>query len=147
VPLAGPGLDLRAQWLWRSSPASPVRVAARNGAAAVTCGGIVAAAGFGIALALEPAAPATVAPLAVAGLVVLGTALLAGALVPWRSERPIEQLGAYAAFAVVVTAVWVALARVAPYVGAERGPGAAWLAGAAFAACAAASVLYSAGRT
>jgi len=146
VPLAAPGLDLRAQWFWRSSPSSPGRVAGRNAAAALACGASVAALGAGLAVAVDPVPPRTAAPLAVAGLLVLGAALLAGALVPWRSERQVEQLGAYAAFAAVLTGVWIALARLAPLVGAEHGPRAAMLAAAGFACCVAASVALSARR-
>ena len=103
----------------------------------------MAAAGFGVALALEPIAPVTLAPLAAAALVVLGAALLAGALVPWRSERLTEQLGAYAAFAAVLTAVWLALAHAAPLVHAEHGAGAAALAAATLLCCVGAATALS----
>ena len=146
VPLAAPGLDLRAQWLWRSSPSSPASIAGTGAAAALVCGASVAALGTGVALAADPVPPAKTAPLGIAGLLVLGAALLAGSLVPWRSERPVEQLGAYAAFAAVLTGVWIALARLAPFVGAERGARAAGLAAAAFACCVAASIVHSARR-
>jgi len=146
VPLAAPGLDLRAQWLWRSSPSSPASIAGTGAAAALVCGASVAALGTGVALAADPVPPAKTAPLGIAGLLVLGAALLAGSLVPWRSERPVEQLGAYAAFAAVLTGVWIALARLAPLVGAEHGPRAGGLAAAAFACCVAASIVHAARR-
>jgi len=148
VPLAAAGLDLRAQWLWRSSPSSPAVIAGTSAAAALVCGGSVAAVGIAVAMAADPVPPADAAPLAVAlaGLLVLGAALLAGALVPWRSERPVEQLGAYGAFAAVLTGAWIALSRLAPFVGAERGSRAAGLAAAACVCCVAASIVHSARR-
>jgi hypothetical protein len=146
VPLAGPGLDLRAQWLWRSSPTSPARIARRNTAAALFCGACVAALGTAFALAIDPAPPAAVAPLGVAVLLVLGAAALAGALVPWRAERPVEQFGAYCAFAAVLAGASLGLARVAPLVDAERGPRAAALAASAFLGCVAAAIFLSARR-
>src|SRR5207247_2101031 len=129
------------------SPASPLRVAGQNAAAALACGASVAALGVAFALAVDPAPPARAAPLAVAGLLVLGAAALAGALVPWRAERYLEQLGAYAAFAGVLAGAWVALARLAPHVDAERGPRAVLLATTAFACCVAAAIALSARRT
>ena len=77
----------------------------------------------------------TLAPLGVAAMVLLGAALLAGALVPWESDRFAEQLGAYAALAVLLTALSFALARLAPMVGAERGTGAAMLGVASLICC------------
>ena len=47
-------------------------------------------------------------------------ALVAGALVPWRGDRLPEQLASYGAFALVATALWLAVsaaARSAPFVG------------------------------
>ena len=143
VPLAATGLDRPGAWLWRASPASRARVAARNEAAALVAGACVAAAGFGVALALEPVPPVTLAPLAAAALVVLGAALLAGALVPWRSERLAEQLGAYAAFAAVLTALWLALAHAAPLVRAEHGARAGALAAVTLVCCVGAATALS----
>jgi hypothetical protein len=54
-------------------------------------------------------------------------ALLSGAIVPWRASRAFEQLGSFAAFAVIAAALSFALARVAPVVHADSGVGAAVL--------------------
>jgi hypothetical protein len=146
VPLAAPGLDLRARWLFCSAPASRVAVAARNASAALVAGASVSTVGLGLALAVEPDSPRVLAPLGAGALLVLGSASLAGALVPWRSERLIEQLGAYAAFAVLLVAGWAALARFAAVAGAERGVAAFGLVAAAFACCVVGSVAICARR-
>jgi hypothetical protein len=64
-----------------------------------------------------------------------GAALLAGAIVPWRESRAFEQLGSFAAFAVLAAALSFALARIAPVVHADSGAGAVVLASSALAAC------------
>jgi hypothetical protein len=140
VPVAAPGLDRRGEWLWRSAPWPRSALALLHGLVALTLAATVAATGAGLSLAVAPVAVPFVLPLAVAMPVVLGAALLAGAVVPWRSDRLAEQLGAYAAFGVLLSLLGFALARAAPVIGAEHGPRAAALASAALACCVGAAV-------
>jgi hypothetical protein len=72
------------------------------------------------------------APLA---CMLFGAALLAGAIVPWRESRAFEQVGSFAAFAVLAAAMSFALARIAPVVHAASGTGAVVLASFALATC------------
>ena len=74
------------------------------------------------------------------------TTLLAGSVVPWRSDRLAEQLGGYAAFGLVLSALWFVLARAAPLLGADHGARAAALAGAALAGCVGAAVAVTGSR-
>ncbi len=146
VPLAGPGLDRRADWLWRTTPGRPGALALLHGAVALVLGFAAALLGIACALAAAPARPTVALPLVAAAAVVLGAALLGGSLVPWRPDRLAEQLGAYAAFGVVLCAVWFALARSAPLVAAESGARAGALAAAALALSLVAATLVTARR-
>jgi hypothetical protein len=85
-------------------------------------------------------------PLAVGAFVVLGAALLAGSIVPWRSDRLAEQLGAYAAFGVVLSALWFVLAHSASLLGAEHGARAGVLSCAALVFCVGAAVAVTGSR-
>jgi hypothetical protein len=140
VPLAAPGIDRRAEWLWRSAPVARAKLAFVHGVIALVLGLVLAAIGVAGSLAVAPVKPTMALPLAAGAVVVLGAALLAGAIVPWRSDRLAEQLGAYATFGVVLSALWFALARAAPFVGAGHGARAAALAGAGLAFCVVAAV-------
>ena len=135
VPLAAPGIDRRAEWLWRSAPSGRAALALIHGIVAIVLGALVAAIGIVLTLAVAPVRPAVALPLAVGAVVVLGAALLAGSVIPWRSDRLAEQLGGYAAFGVVLTVLWFALARTAALLGAEHGARAGVLACAALAGC------------
>jgi hypothetical protein len=140
VPLAAPGIDRRAEWLWRSAPVSRGEVAFVHGVVSLGLGALVAAAGVAGSLAVAPVPPTVASPLAAAAAVVLGAALLAGSIVPWRSDRLAEQFGAYAAFGVVLSVLWFALARAAVPLGADHGARAAALAAAALLSCFGAAV-------
>jgi hypothetical protein len=146
VPLAAPGIDRRTDWLWRSVPRPRLELAARHGVVALTLGLGVAAVGVIGSLALAPVAPTVVLPLAAGAAVVLGASLLAGSLVPWRSDRVADQLGAYAAFGAVLSILWCALARTALLVGAEHGVRAGVLALGALACCFGAAVALTGSR-
>jgi hypothetical protein len=146
VPLAAPGVDLRTRWLWRSAPRRAVELTALHGGVALALGFVVAAIGVAGSLAVAPVAPAVALPLAVGAVVVLGAAFLAGSLVPWQSDRLADQLAGYAAFGVVLSALWFALARGASLVGAEHGVQAGALALAALAGCFGAAVLVTGSR-
>jgi hypothetical protein len=147
VPLAAPGLDRRADWLWRSSPRGGVGLAALSGGVAVTLGFVVAVLGAAGALAAAPVSPPAALALAAGAVVTLGAGFLAGSLVPWSSDRLADQLAAYAAFAVVLSVLWFALARTAPLVGAAHGLRAGALAVAALACCFGAAVAVTGSRT
>jgi hypothetical protein len=145
-PLAAPGLDRRANWLWRSVPVRPATLALVHGAVALALAFVLAAAGVTLTFAAAPTRPAVVLPLGAATSVLLGSALLGGSLVPWRAERLGDQLGSYAAFGVVAAAVAFVLARIAPVIGAEHGLRAGGLAAAALCACAGTATLATARR-
>jgi len=147
VPLAAPGADRAAEWLWRAAPASRRSLAFVFGGVALALGAAVALAGALGALAAAPAPPARLLPLAAVLALVLATGLLAGAVVPWRSDRLGEQLGAYAAFGVVAAVVWASLARLAPLLHAEHGLRAVALVACASLACVAASAGVQGRRT
>ena len=140
VPLAAPGIDHRAEWLWRSAPSSRAVLALIHGVVAIALGLGAAALGVAATLAVAPVTPRVALPLAVAAAAVVGAALLAGSIVPWRSDRLAEQLAGYAAFGAVLTILGFALARTAALVGAEHGARAGALAGAALFACLAAAI-------
>ncbi|MHB8641983.1 MAG: hypothetical protein ACYDA3_03730 [Gaiellaceae bacterium] len=147
LPLAAPGLDRGAEWLWRTTPASRCVLALAFGAAAFALGTVVALVGAAGAFATGPVPVSRVVPLVAVLALVLASALLAGALVPWRAERLGEQLGAYAAFGICAGALWFALAHVAQLLGAEHGLRAAVLVAASASTCAAASALVQGVRT
>jgi hypothetical protein len=140
VPLAAPGIDRRAEWLWGCVPRRRREVAALHALVALALGAAVAVIGVAASLVVAPASPAVVLPLAVAAVVTLGAASLAGSLVPWRPDRLTDQFGAYAAFGVVLSGLWFALARSAPLVGAEHGAQAGALALVSLAVCFSAAV-------
>lgn len=146
VPLAAPGIDRRAEWLWRSAPRRRSQLAVLHGGVGLTLGLAVAVIGIAASFAAAPVSPSVALPLGVAAVVVLGAALLAGSLVPWRSDRLTDQLGAYAAFGAVLSALWFALAHGAPLVGAEHGARAGALALAALACCFGAAVAITGSR-
>jgi hypothetical protein len=146
VPLAAPGLDRRAEWLWRSAPTQRSTLALLHGSVALCLGIGVAAVGIGGALAAAPAHPAVVLPVAAGAAVVLGAAQLGGSLVPWRPDRLAEQLGAYAAFGVVLSMLFLVLAWSAPLVGADHGARAGMLALAALGFCVGSATLVTARR-
>lgn len=146
VPLAAAGIDRRTEWLWRAVPRRGLELAALHGVVALALGFVVAAIGVVGSIAVAPVSPTVALPLAVGAVVILGAAFLAGSLVPWRSDRLADQLGAYAAFGVVLSALWFALARSAALVGAENGARAGALALAAFACCFGAAVRVTGSR-
>jgi hypothetical protein len=146
VPLAAPGLDRRAEWLWRSTPVPRAELALLYGIIALVLGLVAAAVGVAGPLVVAPVTPAFVLPLAVGAVVLLGAGLLAGSLVPWRSDRLAEQLGAYAAFGVVLSSLLFALARSAPLLAAEHGARAGVLASVALAGCVGAAVAVTGSR-
>ena len=135
VPLAAPALDRRAEWLWRTTPPPRTTLALLHALIALALGLVVAAIGVAAALVAAPVDPTLALPLAVGAVVVLGAALLAGSLVPWGSDRLAEQLGAYAAFGVVLSVLWFGLARGSRLVGAEHGARAGGLAFVALGCC------------
>jgi hypothetical protein len=146
VPLAAPGIDRDAEWLWRVVPASRSLLAIAFAAAAFALGTAVALAGAAGAFASAPVPVLRLLPLAAVLALVLASALLAGAAVPWRAERLGEQLGAYAAFGVFAGALWFALAHVAQLLNAEHGLRAAALVATATLACASAAALVQGAR-
>jgi hypothetical protein len=135
LPLAVAGLDRRAEWLLRSAPRTRRSLALASAAAGLVAGGVVAIGACAAAVSATQAIPARALALAPLACVLFGAALLAGAIVPWRASRAFEQLGSFAAFAVLATALSFALARIAPAVRADSGAGAAVLAWSALAAC------------
>jgi hypothetical protein len=146
VPLAAPGLDRLAGWVWRSAPRSHLGLALCFAAAALTAGASAGGAAVLAALAAAPITPGDLAPLAAFGAVLFGAALVAGAAVPWRAERATEQLASYAAFAAVAVLLAGGLARMAPLVGARSGAAAAALAAATAFGCVLASAAISGRR-
>lgn len=147
VPLAAPGLDHDADWLWRAAPAERHGLALLHGAVALGLGFALATVGIALVFAAAPARVGLVPPLAAGAAVVLGAALLGGSLVPWRADRIAEQLASYAAFAVVLTVLWLALARSALLLRAEHGASAGALTAAALVSCLGAATLVTARRT
>jgi len=146
VPLAAPGLDRLAGWVWRSAPRSQLALALCHAAAALTAAAAVGGAAMLAALAAAPIAPGDLAPLAAFGAVLFGAALVAGAAVPWHAERAPEQLASYAAFAAVALLLSGGLARLAPLVGARSGAAAATLAAVTAFGCVLASAAISGRR-
>jgi hypothetical protein len=135
LPLAAAGLDRRAEWLLRGAPRTRRSLALASAAAALVAGTVVAVCACAAAMSATQAIPARVLALAPLTCVLFGAALLAGAIVPWRESRAFEQLGSFAAFAVLAAALSFALARIAPVVHADSGAGAVVLASSALAAC------------
>ncbi|MEX2211548.1 MAG: hypothetical protein WD689_07275 [Gaiellaceae bacterium] len=117
VPLAAAGIDGEAEWLWRASPAP--RWA--TGAAAAVAGLVVAL--LLVTAAVAPAAgwagASAGALLQVLALAVftLGAAAIAGALLPWRSDRPADELASFGALVAVATGLWFVLGRAAESLG------------------------------
>jgi hypothetical protein len=146
VPLAAPGLDRLAGWVWRSAPRSQSGLALCHAAAALTAGAFVGSAAVLAALAASPIAPGNLAPLAPLGALLFGAALVAGAAVPWHAERATEQFASYAAFAAVAVLLSGGLARLAPIVGARSGAPAAALAAVTALGCVLASAAISGRR-
>lgn len=139
VPLAAPGLDNRAAWLWRSAPVSATSLFLRASFAALAAATLVAALGVAVAWAIAPTGPQIVGSAAAAAAVVFGCALLTGTL-----ARSGEQLFALAVFA-AVTAIWsFGLGHLASAIGAERGLAAALVAAASLAATVAAAAVLDA---
>lgn len=113
VPLAAAGLDAEAEWLWRAAPVRRQALAAAATLAALASGvGVAAAATVPVVAWARPSAGALLQLLAVA-LFCFGAAALAGALVPWRADRPAEQLASLTAFAAVAGGLWLVLSRIA----------------------------------
>jgi hypothetical protein len=135
LPLAAAGLDRRAEWLLRSAPRSRRSLALASAAAALVAGTVVAVGACAAAVSATQAIPPRALTLALLACMVFGAALLAGAIVPWRASRAFEQLGSFAAFAVLAAALSLALAHIAPIVHADSGAGAVVLASSALAAC------------
>lgn len=113
VPLAAAGIDAEAEWLWRAAPARREALAAVATLAALICGLGVAAAGVVPVVAWARTAGGPLLQLLAVTVFCLGAAALAGALVPWRADRPAEQLASLAAFAAVAGGLWLALSRIA----------------------------------
>jgi hypothetical protein len=127
LPLASVGLDRRADWLLRGAPRTRRSLALASAAAGLLAGTVVAVGACAAAAAATQAIPARGFALAPLTCMLFAAAVLAGAIVPWRASRALEQLGSFAAFAVVAAALSFALARIAPVVHADSGVGAAIL--------------------
>jgi hypothetical protein len=130
VPLAAVGVDREAEWLWRAAPVP------RQATAAVACVAALATALLLVAVGVGPAAAWSRAPaqalLQVVGIAafVLAAASVAGALVPWRSDRPAEELGSFAALIAVAAVLWYGLGHAVEALGGGTGISAAVLAAA-----------------
>jgi hypothetical protein len=135
LPLAVTGLDRRAEWLLRSAPRARRSLALRSGLAGVIAGAAVAVTGVGASASVAQALPSRALALVPLACMVFGAGLLAGAIVPWHLGRAVEQLGSFAALAVLAGGLSFGLARLAPFVHAESGFGAAVLGASALAAC------------
>jgi hypothetical protein len=135
LPLAVAGLDRRAAWLLRSAPRTRRSLALGSAAAGLAAGTVVAVGACAAAASATQATPARMLALAPLACMLFGAALLAGAIVPWRESRAFEQVGSFAAFAVLAAAMSFALARIAPVVHADSGAGAVVLASFALATC------------
>lgn len=128
VPLAAVGVDREAEWLWRVAPVP------RRATAGVTCAAAIATALLLVAAGVGPAVVWSRAPagllLQVLGVAafVLASASVAGALVPWRSDRPAEELGSFAALVAVAAVLWYALGHAVETLGGGTGASAAVLA-------------------
>lgn len=127
LPLASLGLDRRAGWLLRSAPRTRRSLALVSAAAGLVAGTVVAVGACAAAAAATQTLPGRAFALAPLACMLFAAALLSGAIVPWRASRAFEQLGSFAAFAVIAAALSFALARVAPVVHADSGVGAAVL--------------------
>jgi hypothetical protein len=116
-PLASAGIDREAEWLWRSAPVRRSRLAAAATLAAVALGLAHVLVGVGPAAAWARAPGSTLLQVAGAAVFVLAAAAIAGALVPWRSERPAEELATCAAFLGVAGGLWLTLGRAVDVLG------------------------------
>lgn len=113
VPLAAAGIDAEAEWLWRAAPGRREALGAAATVAALACG--LGVAGAGVAPVVTWGRPGAWPLLQILAVAVfcLGAAALAGAIVPWRPDRPAEQLASLAAFAAVAGGLWLALSTAA----------------------------------
>jgi hypothetical protein len=127
LPLASVGFHRRADWLLRSAPRTGRSLALASVAAGLSAGTFVALGACAAVAAATQAIPARAFAFAPLTCMLFAAALLAGAIVPWRPARAFEQLGSFAAFAVIAAALSFALARIAPVVHADSGVGAAIL--------------------
>ena len=111
IPLVAAGLRRELAWLVRAAPVSRARSALADAGASVL-------GGYTVAIVVL----AAVAPLAALGAgelllleatlaLVLGAAAATGAVLPWRSDRVLDQLGSYAVLTAVTVALSVVLGR------------------------------------
>jgi hypothetical protein len=141
IPLATPGIDRRAAWLWRSVPARAGSLFLRGCIAALAWATLVAAVGIALASVVAPAPPSVLASAAAAAAVVFGCALMTGTPARGGTGGELMLLSAFAA----VTAMWsFALGHIASAVGAERGAAAILLAAVSLAATVAAAAVLDA---
>ena len=129
------GLDRRAEWIARSAPRTRRSLALTSALAGVIAGAAVAVMGLAASALAAQALPSRALALVPLACVVFGAGLLAGAIVPWHVGRVVEQLGSFAALAVLAGGLSFGLARLAPFVHAESGVGAAVLGASALAVC------------
>jgi hypothetical protein len=122
VPLAAVGIDREAEWIWRAAPVPRWQTAAVASLGALVLGGSLVLVGTAPAAGWARAPGAVLLQVAGAAVFVLAAALIAGALVPWRSDRPGEELATCVALVGVAAALWFALGHAA---GALGGGGAA----------------------
>ena len=113
-PAAARGLSADASWLLDVTPTG-----ASVRAAAITCAGVAAAAAVVVAVAALPAPLVradlvTYAQLEAAAAFVLGCAAFAGAVVPWRPDQVVQQLGSYGTLVAVAVLAWVLTSRLEP---------------------------------
>jgi hypothetical protein len=122
IALAAVGIDEEGQWLWTVAPSG-----ARSRSAGNAFGAIVLALFtclFAIAPSFAIARPSFSLLIDFIGFscFVLGIAVVSGAIVPWRSDRVVEQIASYTACIVLVGALWYLVGKVAAPLAARGAP-------------------------
>lgn len=111
--LAAAGVDEEGRWLWNVAPGG-----ARSRPAGNALGAILLAL-FTFLVAVAPsfviARPSFSLVVAFVGFAcfVLGVAAISGTIVPWRSDRVVEQIASYTACVVLVGVLWYLVGKVA----------------------------------
>jgi hypothetical protein len=112
LPSVALGLQHEQSWLVRSAPQGRACSACSAGAGGMLAGGAILAAVATVTAPVAHGDPSAFLQIESAAAFVLGCGAIAGALVPWRSDRVLQQLAAFGALLGVVLVLWLAAGRV-----------------------------------
>jgi hypothetical protein len=113
IPLIAAGLRRDASWLLRAAPVSQSGLAAADAVAAILVGFMLVVAALSVTAPLGRLGVGSLLMLEATVALVLGAAAASGAVVPWRNDRVLEQIGSYTLLAVVAGTLTLALSRAA----------------------------------